>query len=81
MVTVLTRLFSHARPANYGTGNASLCLQKILSDRDDHRDDEHNTFQDYPTTKRLSGGRQYSVDDGRTLVHKLNEPSSLIIQR
>jgi hypothetical protein len=45
---------------------------------------EHNTFRDerrLPTIERVSGGRQYSVDDGGALVHKLNEPSSLIIQR
>jgi hypothetical protein len=29
----------------------------------------------------VSGGSQFSVDDGRALVHKLNEPSSIIIQR
>jgi hypothetical protein len=58
------------------------CLSFPQSDRDDeeHTTNSETTTHDI-TTERVIGGRQRSVDDGEALVYKLNEPSSLLVQR
>jgi hypothetical protein len=79
--TCLLDCFLQSRHANAVTGNhfsfsqipAGPMIREIATTM--------NTFRDDHTTERVSGGRQYSVDDIGALVHKFNELSSLIIQR